>query len=328
MDFNWESDVKNNYLMTIATETAKSYSMVLQVVDNTEQELQKSIYNFSLSEIEEMIVTRFNIKSPRTLDNKTSIIRMYVQYCIDNKLVPHNENRLSMLIQGQDRFVNISAFKSRYLSEDQIQECIDMLYNYQDKAIIKCPYLGIRGRTSISNSCEEMINFQINENSKDTKNNTLRLEKNNGEVRFLKVSNYDMNIFLEAKNETVYVANNGEAIENFKGGIKNLAVNKCGDYVFRKLGANIHEPLDSSSIITKINRIKKYIGNPYITITSLYESGMINTGLRIMKEQNRDLTKYDYIDIAAQFEYGNQPDQYWSIVKKLITKHLELYKGE
>ena len=47
------------------------------------------------------------------------------------------------------------------IEEDKLNEYINILKNEQDKALLICPYYGMRGRTVKGGTLEEIINLQI-----------------------------------------------------------------------------------------------------------------------------------------------------------------------
>ena len=66
-------------------------------------------------------------------------------------------------------------------------------------------------------------------------------------------------------------------------------------------------------------RIKKYLGNPYLSFTSLYQSGMIQMAIDIYKEKGF-VDKEDFIDICVRYNYEN----YWYNIRDLFNQYKEI----
>jgi hypothetical protein len=81
------------------------------------------------------------------------------------------------------------------------------------------------------------------------------------------------------------------------------------DYVLRISARDKgNRPIKPSNVVARVNRMKSYWGNPYLTITSLWYSGMIHMAKTQIKEKGRDLTPQEWMDIHKVFNY---PVQYW-----------------
>lgn len=74
-----------------------------------------------------------------------------------------------------------------------------------------------------------------------------------------------------------------------------------------------------------MRRIAKYLDNPYITFTSLYQSGMLDRALTIYKEKGEVTTK-DYQSICGEFAFGSNgnPAKYWYTLKELTEQYIDI----
>lgn len=73
-----------------------------------------------------------------------------------------------------------------------------------------------------------------------------------------------------------------------------------------------------------MKRIQKYVGNPYLNYTSLYNSGMIQMAIDIYREKG-EVTKEDYVSICDRYNYGgDNPERYWFNLKYLFEQYKEL----
>ena len=87
-----------------------------------------------------------------------------------------------------------------------------------------------------------------------------------------------------------------------------------------------YEIFTSNLFTSRMRRIKIWLGLPFLSMTSVFMSGMIHDALEIYKKKG-EVTKYDYIKICVKFNYGlnnNFESQYWFLVKELFEKYLEL----
>jgi protein subunit release factor A len=274
------------------------------------------------SELRELIAMQFKNTSLMTIVKNVSILRKYIDFCISKNLVMHRENRLTTFTKDDAKeFVHKQALKNKYITKKQLRKYQEMLENAQDVAILECAYVGIRGRTQQDATLEELINLQISPESDNVKNNILTLIRNNGEIRELTVKDDTMQIILDAYNQTEYIGNNGEESTNVKIPIRVSQINKVENYVFRSTGKTKFEPLNATLINSRMHRIQRWLGNQYLTINSLYFSGMIDMAKEIL-EKNGTLDKLDYLKICARYAYGENPEQYWYNVKAIIQEYL------
>lgn len=321
--FQVDKEVKIDFLHSKPTPTANSNGFVLKKVDDYEACNEKKVYELSISELREMLLMQYGNKSLGTISKNASIIRKYIDKCIEVGLVPHMENRMDALTRNElETLVSQQALDFKYVSPDDLRNNLDELFNPQDRGLIYAIYLGIKGRPTKDGTLEELINLQIDEKSIDYKNNILKLEKNNGNVRFIQISEYDMDILIEAKNSEEYVSNNGIENPRQRGGFRTIIINKVGNYVFRNTGESKFELMNPVLINSRMQRIQTYVGNPYLTVNSLYMSGMINMALEI-KKKNGELTSEDYRNICERFDYGSgDPTKYVQVLKDTVSQYL------
>jgi hypothetical protein len=329
IDFNIDSDLKVGYLREKPIDTARADISALVAADEYELLLNKSVYNFSLSERNELIVTKFKNTTINSLMSTTSKIKGYIDYCIrqkdenGNSRVPHNQNIFDTFIKSEaKRFVSKQAIEFRYITREKLQEYINLLDNAQDRALLVCPYHGIRGRTIKGGTLEEIINLQIKPHSKDVLDGRLILDRNDDTSRELYVPSDVMEILLDAYNQIEYIPNNGNPAPSGSKGVKKYNINRYRDYVFCAIGNSKHGLLSPIVINSRFQKIQEYCDNQYITVYNLYMSGMITMAMDIYKRKG-ELESSDYIDICKQFKYGDTPEKYMSKVKYEVETYLK-----
>ena len=119
----------------------------------------------------------------------------------------------------------------------------------------------------------------------------------------------------------MYVENNSQETNNVRLSFqpRKIQINKVENYVLRVPGKNKYEKFTPNLLNSRMKRIQKYLDNPYLSFTSLYQSGMIQLAVDKYKE-NGVVTKEDYIEICIRFNYGSgNPEKYWFEVKDLLT---------
>lgn len=317
--FQRSSELKKEYLEQFATGTAKSRVFILRLVDEYETKLGKDVFDFTLVELKTMIATQFRNTSIGSVQTNVSIIRSYVDFCIGKNEVLHNTNWLAVLDKEDlQQFVSKKVVEYKYITRKELNEYQDMLVNAQDIALIELLYLGVRGRTEKGASFEEIINLKIDPLSDDFNNNILKLEKNNGQVRFLEVSSRTIGIVLDAYNQEQYLTDNGDSSSR----VTSRVVNKLDNYVFRKSGGKIFSQFESDTVQSRVAKIQKWCGNKFITAYNLYMSGMIDMALDIYNKKG-GLIPDDYIEICEAYDYGgeNAKRNIW-VVRDHVVPHL------
>ena len=324
--FKRDNELKQEYLSTKPTATAKANTFVLRLADEYENLINKSIYNMNYSELYEMLLVRFKNSSVRTIIKNVSILKKYIDFCLDKKVVEHGENRLSVFTREEaKRIVHKQAMLNKYISREKLREYQNILYNEQDQLLIELPFIGVRGRTVENGTLEEIINLTM-PTKKDEENNILTLVQNNGKSRRLDVKTSTMALIRNTYEQEVYVENNNQETNNVRLSFqpRKIQINKVENYVLRVPGKNKYEKFTPNLLNSRMKRIQKYLDNPYLSFTSLYQSGMIQLAVDKYKE-NGVVTKEDYIEICIRFNYGSgNPEKYWFEVKDLFKQYKKL----
>lgn len=324
--FKRDNELKQEYLSTKPTTTAKANTFVLRLADEYENLINKSIYNMNYSELYEMLLVRFKNSSVRTIIKNVSILKKYIDFCLDKKVVEHGENRLSVFTREEaKRIVHKQAMLNKYISREKLREYQNILYNEQDQLLIELPFIGVRGRTVENGTLEEIINLTM-PTKKDEENNILTLVQNNGKSRRLDVKTSTMALIRNTYEQEVYVENNSQETNNVRLSFqpRKIQINKVENYVLRVPGKNKYEKFTPNLLNSRMKRIQKYLDNPYLSFTSLYQSGMIQLAVDKYKE-NGVVTKEDYIEICIRFNYGSgNPEKYWFEVKDLFKQYKKL----
>jgi site-specific recombinase XerD len=315
--FEYEEDVKNEYLETLPTATANSNIFVLRPVSEFENAMQKSVYNFSYEETYELLAAKFRNTSLGSIAKNVSIIRKYVDFCLSKGLVSHNENRFDIFDRDMmEEFLSEGVMQYKYITRDELEVYKSRLENEQDKCMLELFYCGVRGRTQKGATLEELINLKIDPYSVAVKNNVLELVKNNGESRLITVSTETMALVLEAYHQEYYITNNGDDSSR----VLELMINKFDNYVFRVPGKTRFQQFSSQTVNGRMLKIQRWCGNNFLTVFNLYMSGMIDKAVAIHKEFG-SVSNEDYLRICGEHGYGGtDPERYmWKLKATVET---------
>lgn len=324
--FKRGNEIKQEYLNTKPTATAEANIFVLRSADEYEDMVNKSIYNMDYSDLREMLIMQFRNSSVKTVLKNVSILKKYIDFCIDKKIVEHGENKLTTFtIKEAKKLVHKQALLSKYINRKRLKKYQNILYNEQDQLLIELLFIGVRGRTVENGTLEEVINLTM-PSREDEENNILTLIQNNGQHRQIKIETSTIALIRNVYEQDIYVENNGEETNNLRLGFqpRKIKINKVENYVLRVPGKNKYEKFTPNLLNSRMKRIQKYLDNYYISFTSLYQSGMIQMAMD-RYEKNGEITKDDYIDICIRFNYGSgDPEKYWFNVKSLFKQYKEL----
>jgi hypothetical protein len=321
IQFKVDNEIKQEYLNLKPTKTARSDMFVLRDFDGYEEKVGKSVYNLTIPELNEMFASLRN-SSKRGASKNKSILVNYIDFCVTKKIVPHMENRAKYI--DIENFVARQALLNKFVTREQMKNYQNRLYNAQDQLLIWLLYIGVRGRTVKEGTLEEVINLTIDDVFPFE--NRLILRQNDGKNRVLEnVDDFIFDLIQETFEQEFYTENNGEMTNNPRiPEPRRSKINNTGEFarhVFRTPGKDKYEKFNLSLLNSRMRRIQKYVGNNYLTYSSLYFSGMLQMAKDIFIEKG-ELDKEDYIDICDRFNYGgNDPVQYWFVLKDLFEQY-------
>lgn len=321
--FEIDVQIKKEWLETQKKSTRSFYAYVLSKADEYEKEIGKSIFDFNIEDRDELLLIKFKNKTPWAFQSNLTPLKKYVDFCIMKKLVRSNENRFATILTADyGKYVNIQAMENSYIPQSECREWQKQLVNYQDKLLLELPSLGVRGRTEKGNTLEELINLKVEDVKWNEK--VLYLINNDGDLRRLKIDDYTLDLIKKTINERLYIFNNGFRKKKNEGVYekteKGLPINET-EYVFRVPGKNKFEKADDKLFASRINRMQNWLGKPYLTISNLYFSAMIDYAKKL-KEEKGDLTKEDYIRINERFQFGETGEKYIYKTQELVNMYI------
>ena len=323
-EFKVDPELKHDYLNEKVTATGESDSFILRSVDEYEVAKGKPIYNMHRDELNGMIAMQFNNPSVGAVTKNVSIIRTYIDFCINKNVVTHRENRLATFtVEDAKNLVNQQVLLKKFITREQLKEYQKILCNEQDKLILELPYVGGRGRTCDGCTSEEIINLRMSD--VDEENKMITLTQNDGKTRELEVETSTIELIKDAYNQKIYVENNGEMSNNLRlSKPREITINRVEDYVLCVPSLKKFQKFTSNLITSRMSRMQKYLDNPYLTVSGIYMSGMVQLAIDVYKEKG-EVDKDDYIDICFRFNYGGDiPEKYWHILKAQFEQYKNL----
>jgi integrase len=303
----YNQDLKNRFLSLYPEKTRRFYKYVLVKAYETERTMKKDIYDFSEQELE-ILLFQYNNKSVQSIQSTICVLKQYIDFCINKNYGFQLKNHLDTSKRYGDLQKYIDLKSQQYITKEDLEDIVGLCVNAQDSVIFSLLFDGIKGENS-----EEIVNLQIKDCN--FKNNTLTLTKNNGETRSLVASDLTMALIQEAMNETEYIKNNGVESPDMK--VKTYKVDST-PYVVRISARESLGSINPVNIIARINRIKMWYGNPFLTVTNIWLSGMLNE-LKKSKQENSRLTKQNYIDVNEKYGYEYS---YWFKTKIRLEQFL------
>jgi len=327
--FKVDNELKQEYLSNKPTATGESDSFILHSADEYEELIEKPIYNMAYLELKEMIIMQFRNSSEKTVLKNISILKTYIDFCINKNVVVHGENRLATFTsKNAKEFVNKQAIKQKYITREKLKEYQNVLYNEQDKLLLELPFVGVRGRTLEDGTLEEIINLSIND--VDEVNKLIHLRQNNGKHRIIEVETSTIELIKDVYEQKIYVENNGMETNNPRlSKPREIKINEVERFVLRVPSKNKFEKFTPNLLNSRMRRLQKYLDNNYLSQTSLYFSGMLNMAMDIYKK-NSEITKEDFIRICIRFNYSNNEnyESYWFNVKALFDQYKEILENK
>ena len=308
-EFKIDKELKKEFLSDKHPNTAKQIKITLFKAENSEIEFSKSLYDFTLEDIENMIFTNFAYKSEKALRSKVSHMRKYVEFCIKKNYAQINNFKL---IYKLEKYKNEVAEKNQYITFDKFLEYENILLNPTDKLLLELLFLGL--------TQEEIYSLKKSDISFRKKTITITDSQNNKKIiedipdRLIKIASDNETTEEYYSNNKVNILTNRKNVSETKPHAFKIP---DSPYVFSPLPIgsaknmissekNYIEP-STSYVQGKIARFRTWLNNPYITTNSIRISGIANyTSRYIDKKGGEDkMSNNDYVQIYKKFYNGN-----------------------
>ena len=293
----YNEEHKEMYLKDLGEQTYTSYARVLKRAQYVEDQLGKDLYNFNLSEIEQLL-TFLNPGSYSVSAGNINVIRTYIRWAIQQDLRTDNINPLDTIMS--DNFINkfVDMTIKKLFTEEEINTIVGGLQSFQDAAIVQCLFEGIMGH-----GYSEILNILKSDIDRDSNILEVRNSPASGpmERRKVEVSSKLMNLLYSAANETEYVKFNG--MSNAKAQKIELVDN---EYVFRLLKLRVvnFDRASNHLILRRIKSIREWYGYPHLTASGIKNSGMLKLA-RDYYKTDKKLTRESIVKICKRFDVNH-----------------------
>lgn len=297
----YNEEFKKRFLEQYPEETAKFYASVLAKAYTYEKFLEKDMAAFNVDEIKSWLLS-LDATTLASLTTSVSVARQYTNFAIKERFVDKLINDYDMFDRKTLRqYVSKIAEKKRYISKEEFDKFVDSIYNASDAVIFQLLWEGVKGENT-----EEIRNLRPED--VDAENRILTLRRDDGTTRQVKVSDKLIQLIFDAYNEEKYYNNNGMSTQP-----------KCTftylpntGYVVRPAGRNKTGRIDDQIIQRRVRLLARALGNPFLTITNIWLSGMIEYAKQYMKEKGlTSLSMNDYKEICKR--YGQNEDLWYSV---------------
>lgn len=319
-EFNfYNSNEKRRFLEQYQDSTAYVYGSVLAKISESERFYNKDVSSFTVEEYTRLLQS-LNARSYSSIMTQHSAIRRYIDFAIKINFADPNRfltapdgttsPNIANMFTPQDlmKFLRGDAREQQYLTSEELDEFIEFCANAQDAALIQALRAGIKGIKS-----EELINLQIHDIN--TLEQYVELHDSNGE-RLLNVDSKTINLLLEADKQKKYLRKNGESTHRHS----NAFYLPETPYVFKPTGRkNVKQPVNDQILRRRLASLANLYGNPFLNITNIWTSGMIEYGQKL-KKQHGKLTLQHYEEMCRK--YGRPVDSA-SIVRTSLGKYIE-----
>jgi integrase len=300
--------------------TRSSNASILRNVGRFEYDKNKDVSKFNYEEVKEVLIGLMK-KTNRSMNVSYTIIMQYLDWCVDKKYIPIN---ILTLVDKKDKkkYVSKVAQKNSYITREQLYDYCSQLYNYIDKAMLVLLFEGVKGRSSIEHSFEELRNFKMTdilENNiiiatrdfSDDSNNNIK------QRRLIPVDPRTIEILLTACKENTYHKANGEA----KGRFAIMPV-KDSPYVIRTIdrSGTDDDRISVSNICSRFKNFRQYIGIKFLNPTLVFQSGMFDRCLKLEDE----IGELQAEDFRQLFRNLNLDERNWSGLKEMYESYKQI----
>lgn len=298
MNKMYNEEIKESFLQYLideegyTEETVNVFKFVFYNSYDTEDILQKDLYDFNMNELKQVLLAE-NKSTVNSVRASASRLKKYIDWAIRTGLTNSNINPMDMFTT-KDYEDCVDKSRKLFISEDELIEIEDKLVNYQDKVILRLLFEGANGY-----EVSELINLK--KYDVDYANKRLRLYDDKNGERFITVSDRCLDIIEKAINEKVYYARNGE--KESKHGKSEYPYYETDHIIKNVLTGRTRGEADKNVIYRRMYMIKELFDMPYLTIKNIWRSGMIKIAVDLYKEEG-ELTNKQLAKIAEQFGLG------------------------
>ena len=317
----YDPDRKNRFLNEKYPNdlTRATYTSLLKAVGKFKRDKNKDVCDFSYAEATELLIG-LGKKTFRSIDVAHTIILKYGDWCLDEKYNKTGVNIFKLFTKDDlKQYINQVAQKNSYITRDEMYDYCSQIYNYIDKSMIALLFEGLRGRSDIEHSFEELRNFKKSDIYPEA-NMIIATrdadENKQSQIRPVSVDPRTIEILITACKEDTYHKSNGEATGKFA-----IAPIKNSPYLIRtieKLSTNDDDRIAVGNICSRFKNFRKYTGIKYLTPTLIFQSGMLYRCLKMEEEIGEELKPENFRQLFNDLLLD---ERNWSGLKEMYESY-------
>lgn len=262
------------YLESIKENSSVCIRYIFIRTAKTEKVWGKDVCDFTIDEICKFLPT-FNASSLNALNKNVSVLRMYTEWCCQNKLSKDNINHFNEIDKSQLNLY-INKITSILPSKEEISEIVNSLANASDKFLIQALYEGVKGE-----SVGEFFYIPIASILSDKRIITFA----NGKQKVMSKKLYNLAIESSEEERYLSIRDNGEFFESTlvkEGAIINPRSN-CRSNTLEHCELRLRE---------RMKKLKSAYGLNMISMPKIYNAGLRDEIKRIMKKYGIDKEQF------------------------------------
>lgn len=257
---------------TVLYDFQKSYRL--------ESILEKDLCFFNSVEIADLSKS-LNYTTEGSVRRALTYYAKYTDWCIENGLrgeleTGYNDYVNFIATQDLTQYLPKVKITNMYITEDELEDIVNILINPMDATIVQALWEGISGTELFELRTIELSNLQ---------GNTLKLLDLDGSTREVVISNKLKNMLLDTDKVQEYILENGYAV---RGKIRQLVESK---YVLKPIANKNSHPndlLNTKMLVNKLTAIKRYTDYNFITAKTILYSGAMHKVDEWTKEKGLD----------------------------------------
>lgn len=301
--------------------TLSNYENIMHKVTDFEELFKdgKKLQYFNHNERIEMLKS-FRSASKTSLMVYLSVIKSFLEFCMANNIIENNMDFIRGLDFSElEKYIDIQANKEKYINEKDLYESLNSINNPQDQLIPLLVFEGIRGKENIE--ITELLNDDVNFD-------THELKYGENKEKVLKLNPILEGVIEETMKEMEYWAKNADVAKlNDKASEKKRDVYELENSEFLiRPNIDYHKKQSMKDAVAEgklkdgqvlgmliqkriLATMKGILDRPYVTVNSLYISGLINRAVRY--SINTKGGKMDQNEFVQYFkETENRTDGY------------------
>lgn len=270
-------------------------------LDDYEVLLQKPIVDFSFEESEKFLFW-LNSKSKSRVGSFFSVVKKYIIKAYGEDVY---KGTAFSTINNFEKYINHEQFSEKCITYRQLLEFENVIFNSCDKCLLELLFNGIKA-DEITRLKPEDFDFV---------NRTIKVIDKKGKTRIIKgCTDRCFELAEKTIKQKTYVLNNGSAVnrrnhdEVFQNG---LGVRQTefvdSTYLFKSTQRNeLNKPVSKTFLQAKVRCMRDWIENESISVTSIYQSGILHAAYEILQKTAADtLDRATVAVLAERFNYCN-----------------------